>query len=185
MGLYRPSAVGRHLEELAQLKLESLRFREPISVLLREGAGQRSIGISPARDVHSRIRDRESPRELASLVDRLSNRLGSHAVVRPGLLAGTAARVCFHDRPLSSLTERRRKAGPAAGRGAAARVDLWRSSFAVGTRAGGAGRRFGRPRVRRCSFDSRARRRSILHAWGPERIEPAGRAGNACGTITR
>ncbi len=50
----------------------------------------------------------ESPRELATLVDRLSNRLGSQAVLRPWLLAGAQPEFACQYQPLASLSLRQK-----------------------------------------------------------------------------
>jgi protein ImuB len=46
---------------------------------------------------------------LATLVDRLSNRLGAHAVVRPWLLAGAQPEFACQYQPVASLKTRRKK----------------------------------------------------------------------------
>ena len=49
-----------------------------------------------------------SPRQLAALVDRLSNRLGSHAVTRPWLLADAQPEFACQYQPLAALPAGRR-----------------------------------------------------------------------------
>ncbi len=112
VGLYRPSASARHVGDLVRLKLESLGFREPVATIRvavlavdRLEVHQQALFDS---DPDSRS-NREAPRALATLVDRLSNRLGPDAVVRPRLLAGAQPEFACQYQPLSSLATRRRK----------------------------------------------------------------------------
>ena len=110
LGLYRPSASAKHLGDLLQLKLEGCRFREPVT-----GVSVRVLAFDALEfrqqelldDVNSPERD--SPRELAGLVDRLSNRLGAQAVLRPWLLADAQPEFACQYRPVSSLKAHRRE----------------------------------------------------------------------------
>jgi protein ImuB len=109
VGMYRPSANERHVGELARLKLEALRFGRPVAairltVLATDRLGYRQQEIFA--DAHA---GGESPRELAVLVDRLSNRLGAQAVLRPWLLAGAQPEFTCQYRPLASLAAHRDK----------------------------------------------------------------------------
>jgi protein ImuB len=81
VGLYCPSHSAEYLEELLQLRLESVRLSEPVA----------SLGIEVTAAVALKFKqqvlfERESTghhqRHLAGLVDRLSNRLGRQAVLR-------------------------------------------------------------------------------------------------------
>jgi protein ImuB len=102
VGLFRPSASERHVGDLVRLKLERLRFGEPLlAIRLRVLAIDRLEFRQ--REFFASERSRESPRELAALVDRLSNRLGPHAVVRPWLLASAQPEFACQYQPVSSL----------------------------------------------------------------------------------
>ncbi len=112
VGLYRPSASERHVGELVRLKLEAVRFREPlVAIRLQVLALDRLEFQQQEFFAGLEGQHRDAPRELAALVDRLSNRLGSHAVVRPWLLAGAQPEFACQYQPLASLPARRGKRG--------------------------------------------------------------------------
>ncbi len=77
-----PSASPRHVEELVRLKLEEVRFREPLVAVRLEVLALDQLDFRQ-QEFFSGGERRDSPRELAALVDRLSNRLGPRAVVQP------------------------------------------------------------------------------------------------------
>ncbi len=179
VGLYRPSANARHVSELARLKLETLRFREPVSairvtVLEMDGLEFRQQEIF----VDEQSRQREAPRAVAALVDRLSNRLGPQAVLRPWLLASAQPEFACQYRPLSSLTTRRgarknRRTTRGKGHGGASGQPMIAGDRPL----------FLEPRPVPLSVVSVApegppvkfrlagRDERIVRAWGPERIE--------------
>ena len=112
VGLYRPSASERHVGELVRLKLEAVRFREPLVAIRLQVLALDRLEFQQQEffaDLEGQHRD--APRELAALVDRLSNRLGSHAVVRPWLLAGAQPEFACQYQPIASLPARRGKRG--------------------------------------------------------------------------
>ncbi len=109
VGLYRPSADVRHLGELALLKLEAMRFGEPIAVLRLTVLAADRLEYHQQAIFVDESALRESPRELAALVDRLSNRLGAQAVLRPWLLAGAQPEFTCQYQPLASLSTQRKK----------------------------------------------------------------------------
>jgi protein ImuB len=85
IGLFRPSAAAKHLSELLKLRWETVRLAAPVSALAIEVT---AIGRLPheQQEFFAPDRSRDAPRHLASLVERLSSRLGREAVVRPMLL---------------------------------------------------------------------------------------------------
>jgi protein ImuB len=108
VGLYRPSAHSRHLMDLAKLKLEGVKFRQGVaaihtSVLAadRLEVFQQTLFANPGETTCA-------SRELSTLVDRLSNRLGAHAVVRPWLLADAQPEFTCHYQPWAALASKRR-----------------------------------------------------------------------------
>jgi protein ImuB len=108
VGFYRATASARHVGDMLRLKLEQLRFGEPVAAI-----GLRVLAIDRLefrqRELFAGEQCRESPRELAALVDRLSNRLGAHAVVRPWLLASAQPEFACQYRPaLLPLPSRKR-----------------------------------------------------------------------------
>ncbi len=170
LGLYRPSACLRHLQELARLKLESLRLSQGVSTLRVKVLASDRLDVCQQEmfDLGAR---REASRELDRLVDRLSNRLGSRAVVRPLLLAGAQPEWTCQEQPLAALALRRQKGS----RGARptrrpptvagerplhlqpAPVPLAVMSVV--------------PEGPPMQFRYRDRQERIVRAWGPERIE--------------
>ncbi len=259
VGLYRPTAAEKHLNDLVRLKLEGLRFREPISAirltalsidrlefqqqemfsapppspLAGEGRGEGESYLqsdnfslrlyqpasspphpacrstlrvdAPSHPLPAGERDslcatgsasalnalqetalaklahegclpemrREHASELAVLVDRLSNRLGANAVVRPWLLAGAQPEFACHYRPLASLAARR------AGKTKRGR----RPSLVDSPKIPGDRPLLLEPRPLRLSavsvapegppaqFRAAGRTEQVVRAWGPERIE--------------
>ena len=114
VGLYRANASPRHVAELAQLKFERLRFHKEVSavrlvVLATDGVHLRQQELFESDNAAC-----HAPRELAALVDRLSNRLGWRAVLRPRFLASALPEFACQYQTLASLsaTEGRTKAKP-------------------------------------------------------------------------
>ncbi len=177
IGLYRPSASPRHLEELLRLKLEQVRFREPlVSIRLRVLALARLE--CRQREFFAGDDSRDAPQHISLLVDRLSNRLGVHAVVRPWLLASAQPEFTCQYRPVSSLKERSLKKLGKAARSPALPSAASRSTLESGERpvhlepepralAAISVAPEGPPmRFRHAGRDER-----VVRVWGPERIE--------------
>lgn len=108
VGMYRPSASARHVHELILLQLESRRFAEPVAAIELRVLAYDELEFHQ-QEMFATDTTRQAPRELTLLVDRLSNRLGSHAVTRPWLLASAQPEFACQYRPLASLVTRRRK----------------------------------------------------------------------------
>ena len=171
MGLFRPSASEKHLGELVRLKLESFRFSEPVSAIRLTVLATDRLEFRQQQIFQREEHGRESPRELATLMDRLSNRLGAHAVVRPWLLTNAQPELTCHYKPLASLATRR--VGKRGGRGPAKSPGkipgdrplhleprpLLLSVMSVAPEG---------PPVQFRLGESQER---IVRAWGPERIE--------------
>jgi protein ImuB len=112
VGLFRPSATPRHLEELVKLRLETHPLAEPVAGLelsvtatapLEER--QRELFAGAAGVTAQRIGD--DSRALALLIDRLSNRLGREAVVRARLLSDAQPEFAWRYEPAITNSERR------------------------------------------------------------------------------
>jgi len=111
VGLFRPSATPRHLEEIIRLRLETHSLAEPVAELelsvtatapLEER--QRELFAGAAGVAAQRIGD--DSRALALLIDRLSNRLGREAVVRARLLPDVQPEFAWRYEPAIANTER-------------------------------------------------------------------------------
>ena len=84
IGLYRPSATPRYLFELLRMKLERMKLAEPVTEI--------HVAVTASEPLECRQKElfetptrRDDPRELATLVDRLSSRLGRKSVLRAWL----------------------------------------------------------------------------------------------------
>ena len=111
VGLYRASACPRHVGELVRLKLEQLRFREPVAAIRAAVLAEDRLEFHQQEMFFAdseQQQNRDAPRALAALVDRLSNRLGARAVVRPWLLASAQPEFACQYLPLASLSARPR-----------------------------------------------------------------------------
>ena len=83
--LIGPSDVAKHLLELLNLQIERADLPEGISFVRLEATGIASL-TTRQRDLFGFEADTDTHREVSSLLDRLSNRLGSTAVVRARLV---------------------------------------------------------------------------------------------------
>jgi protein ImuB len=112
---------------------------------------------------------REAPRELAALVDRLSNRLGPQVVLGPWLLASAQPEFACHYQPLIAWIARRRSR---ARRAAPTQVSipgdrpLYLEPKPVSLSVMSVAPEGPPVRFRLAGRDER-----IVRAWGPERIE--------------
>jgi protein ImuB len=110
VGLYRPSAQRRHVGELVRLKLERLRLQRSVTaVRLSVLATDRLERVQQEMFVPEDAVARDAPREVAALVDRLSNRLGSRRVLGVQPSAGALPEFACRFEPMASLTSGRRK----------------------------------------------------------------------------
>jgi protein ImuB len=85
VGLYRPTASPRHLLELLRMQFERLRLRGAIGRV-----GLSALQTAPLETYQTSLFDDASlrcERAIASLLDRLSSRLGAEAVLQPWLRA--------------------------------------------------------------------------------------------------
>lgn len=183
VGMFRASACPRHVGELVRLKLEQLRFREPVAAIRaavlaedRLEFHQQEMFFADSLQERRQQQNRDAPRAISTLVDRLSNRLGARAVVRPWLLASAQPEFACQYLPLASLSARPRRASPRASRDRAAAPSPIEAS--CGDRPFYLEREPRRltvlsvapdgppARVRLAGRDER-----IVRCWGPERIE--------------
>jgi protein ImuB len=110
VGLYRPSAVARHLVELIETQWQATcrPLAEPITSLRVS-----VTAVAPLEYYQQALFDdlqqQNNPREMALLVDRLASRLGRHCVVRPRLLPEAQPELAWRFIPL--VGERRPAGG--------------------------------------------------------------------------
>jgi protein ImuB len=100
VALFQPTTSVKHLSELALLQLETIRFTGPISKVRLLVCGTAKMQTAQL-ELFSDGNVAEQNRQLATLVNRLSSRLGQSAVVRPYLVADAQAEFSFRYRPLA------------------------------------------------------------------------------------
>jgi protein ImuB len=112
VGLFRPSAVSKHLWELVRMQLEQRSLAGPV--------GRVTVQVVQSAPLECRQSDLfggsvlEGTRDLSLLIDRLSGRLGMEAVVRPELARDPLPEKAFREVPLAGQISRR--VGPARSR---------------------------------------------------------------------
>jgi protein ImuB len=107
VSLFAPTADPRHLWQLVELQLERLRLRAPII-----GASLAVAAAAPLELRQQQLFDepepRDDPRPLAALIERLSNRLGRAAVLRPKRVADPQPEYAVRFEPLVGRSIHRR-----------------------------------------------------------------------------
>jgi protein ImuB len=82
--LFRPTGSLRHLTALLRTRLEQVRVAEPVSGLSLRVTAAEPLYLSQADFMETE--QTQGLKELSTLIDRLSNRLGRDAVTRPTLV---------------------------------------------------------------------------------------------------
>jgi protein ImuB len=99
LGLFQPTASARHLLPLVAMQLERLSLpaavvaihvRASLTAALQRRQGELFSDLSPW----------QNPRHVAQLIERLSSRLGSRAVVRPRLVPDPQPELAYRYRSL-------------------------------------------------------------------------------------
>jgi protein ImuB len=78
--LFRSSAAAEHLLDMLRLRLESVWLRSPVTAVRVTVVASGLLDLEQ-RELFTGQPDRDSPRPLADLVDRLTSRLGRQAVL--------------------------------------------------------------------------------------------------------
>jgi protein ImuB len=168
------------LLELVRLRMESLRLKEAVSGIRLIAAAIAPLELRQQELFESDI---TAPwrHQLSTLVDRLSNRLGRRAVLKPWLLSDAQPEhACQYvplagqiPQPKTSAEGRKKKSKKswagfrAAQPGAGQRpLSLWAQPAPIDVVSVA-------PRGRPGYFRWRGRQHRIARAWGPERIETA------------
>jgi protein ImuB len=162
IGLFRPSAEVEHLWALVQMQLAQTRIDQPISKVSVEVTASAALGRFQKR-LFDDCQAGCDPRQLATLVDRLTGRLGRQQVVRVRMVADAQPEYGFRSEPM------------AAGQNAAKQPDR---STVVGQRPL---HLLPRPRPLEVvsvlsagppvQFPVAGRHYCLARYWGPERIE--------------
>jgi protein ImuB len=100
VGLFQPTADAKRLFELVQLQLERLRIGSPVTAV--HVAASLNSPLEPRKQATLFELDGDSrqPRRLAALVERLSSRLGSKAVLGVRLRPEAQPELSWHYEPL-------------------------------------------------------------------------------------
>jgi protein ImuB len=175
VGLFRPSAVAKHLWELVRMQLEQRSLPGPV--------GRVTVQVVQSAPLECRQSELfggsvlEGTRELSLLIDRLSGRLGMNAVVRPELARDPLPEKAFREMPLAGQFLRR--VGPVRSR--------QRSSAHSGRRAvAGARRPTPTSAARRCPVGARELVPPYVRSLPPAGVvRAAGDPGGAIGGARR
>jgi protein ImuB len=106
VGLFEPTAMTSHLMQLMRMQLERLKLPQPV-----QAVNVQAITTSRLEQKQNELfagDSRQRPRQLTALVDRLSSRLGRHAVVRPRSLDDPLPERSWRYVPLTGQSRPRR-----------------------------------------------------------------------------
>jgi protein ImuB len=85
VGLFRPTAVPRHLWDLAQLQFEQTQWPGPVERITVQANLTAPLKIRQGQLFEDGVRDGQQ--QLTHLIERLSNRLGMECVLQPRVVA--------------------------------------------------------------------------------------------------
>jgi protein ImuB len=177
VGLFHPTAWAEHLVQLLAVRLERLRIAGPVRHVRLAAPATAPLEPRP-QELFSAGLPRRHLWDLAGLVDRLSNRLGQHAVVRVRLVPDAQPEMAYRYVPLVKRRRLRLRNGEDAKPQAARPLRLLTTPLLLPN---------GLPPL--LWFFGHAQR--IAKTWGPERIETgwwrgqAGTIGHQPGTVAQ
>jgi len=116
LALFRPSATGRHLFELARLQLERLRLAEPVTEIVVSVTASDLLECRQG-ELFAEEGGREDRRQLAGLIDRLASRLGRERVLRARRTHDAQPELACRYEPLTGASARRAPRNRTAARG--------------------------------------------------------------------
>jgi protein ImuB len=105
VGIFQPLATARHLLELLGLQLERRVFPGPVTAV-RLAVSRTAPLSTRQQELFTDPRERDGPRQLGRLVDRLSSRLGREAVLRPLLVPDAQPECACRYEPLTGKPSR-------------------------------------------------------------------------------
>ncbi len=175
LGLFEPSASARHLFGLVQVQFERLRLPGPVAAIRVTAAATaplryRQQGLFPDGEGSPR----RHGQHLASLVDRLSNRLGPQSVVGARLGCDAQPELAWRSHPLVDGSRRRVRRKTTASGLPPRPLRLLRRPIALAATSI-------MPEGPPLRFHLRGREHQVAHTWGPERIETGWWRGRAVG----
>ena len=107
-GLFEPTVAVKHLSELMRLQLERLRLSTPITAIDAEATLTAPLERRQ-QELFADDSPRSRPRQLAGLIDRLSSRLGRHAMARVRLKPDAQPELAWQCEPLVDHGSRQRR----------------------------------------------------------------------------
>jgi protein ImuB len=106
LGLFQPTACAKHLFQLLEVQFERVRLAAPVHAIHLAATATAPLERRQ-QELFPQAESRHHPRHLAGLIDRLSNRLGRHAVLRARLAAESQPELAYQYRPLVDGSRRR------------------------------------------------------------------------------
>jgi protein ImuB len=178
-GLFEATVAVKHLSELMRLQLERLRLTTPITAIEAEATATAPLERRQ-QELFADDSPRSRPRQLAGLIDRLSSRLGRHAVARVRLKPDAQPELAWQYEPLVDHGSRPRRRPPTAPADWPPRpLQLLPHPLRLSAMSLSPDGAFpGGPPVR---FSFHGCEHHVAHAWGPERIETGWWRGQAVG----
>jgi protein ImuB len=110
LSFFRPTAAVDHWLELARMQFEQMALPAAVHRLAVHAFRTAPLAMRQAELAFCQTAPQDDPRQLAHLVNRLSNRLGREAVVRPQLCADAQPEQAYEGVPLAGQVESRRGA---------------------------------------------------------------------------
>ena len=167
VSLVSPSDVAKHLLELLSLQIERADLPEGISFVRLEATSVASLATRQ-RDLFGFEADTDTHREVSSLLDRLSNRLGVTAVVRARLVPDAQPELAVAHEPcvavsrgLKATGAEQRENGP---HFSTRPLRLFAPPQRIEATAAG-------PEGAPMHFRWDRRDHRVIRSWGPDRIE--------------
>jgi protein ImuB len=185
VGLFQPTAWAAHLVQLLQVQFDNLRLPGPVESVRLTAPLTAPLEFRQ-QELFSAGRPRRHPRQLASLIERMSNRLGHTRVMRVSLVPEAQPELACHYKP---WVEGRGSGAGVRGHNlrrlqsdlqtepaeATTLADIPPRPVRLLTRPVPIESSRHTPCAVRCISEQRTARRSVpatlTHRWGPERIE--------------
>jgi len=167
VGLFQPTASAAHLFQLARMQLERVRLPGPVSAVQVRVAATAPRQWRQQELFSDDASTRRHPRPLASLIDRLSSRLGRRAVLGVRLTSDAQPELAWRYEPLVESGGRRRLSG----RRRKQPADLPPRPLRLLPRPVSLVATSVMPEGPPLRFHLYGREHRVAHTWGPERIE--------------
>lgn len=167
IGFVAPTDQAKHVFEMLCLQWERAALPDEIAIVHFEATETEPLHVVQ-RDLFGHELDTDSQREVVTLLDRLSNRLGSHAVVRARLLPEAQPELAVAFEPWTSsetsVATKPRTPNVATTKGLVRPTHLLSPPQPIEVSIAG-------PEGAPLSFWWNRREHRVIRNWGPERIE--------------